>query len=158
MLPCSDGSCMVLLSNEQINKCCLAADFWAIVVMLRSMHGVMFSWGLGEVTALVNTVCSCRGCNCHSWEGTRFNHIISLSDWWARQPVAFEWCDDSILGWWSIKGTLLWWSMAIMMRGKMEWITKRIRSGCCRMKVLSVGVQSLVCWKAVEGTATLLSR
>ncbi len=158
MLPCSDGSHMVLMSDERINKCCLAADFWAIVVMLRSTHGVMSSWGLGKVTALVNMVCSCRGCNCCSWEGTHINHVISLSDRWVRQPVASEWCNDSILGWWSIKGTLLWWSIAIMMHGKMEWITKHIRSGCHRMKVVSVGVQSLVCWKAVEGTATLFSR
>ncbi len=81
---------MVLLSDEQINKCCLAADFWAIVVVLRSTRGGTFSQGLGIVTALVNTVCSCRSCNYHSWEGTRVNHVISLSDQWARQLVASE--------------------------------------------------------------------
>ncbi len=106
-----------------------------IVVLLRGTRGVMFSWGQGEVTDLVNTVCSCRSCNYCSWEGTRINHVISLNDRWARQLVASEWCDNSILGWWSIKGALPWWNMAIMMHSEMGWITKRVRSDCHRVKV-----------------------
>ncbi len=34
--------------------------------------------GLGTVTALVNVVCSCCGCNYHSWKGICVNCIISL--------------------------------------------------------------------------------
>ncbi len=90
MLLCLDENYIVLLSNKWITKCCLAADFWVIVVMLRSTRGAMFSRGLGIVTALVNTVCSCRSCNYHSWESTHVNHIISLGDRWARQLVASE--------------------------------------------------------------------
>ncbi len=71
---------MVLLSDERIIRCCLAADFRAIVVVLRSTCGGTFSRGLGKVTALVNMVCSCCSCNCRSWEGTHVNHVISLSD------------------------------------------------------------------------------
>ncbi len=144
---------MVLLGDEQIIRCCLAADFWAIVILLRSMHGATFSWGLGIVTALVNTVC-----RCHSWEGTRINHVISLSDQWECQLVASEWCYDSVLGWWSINGALLWWNMVIMMCNKMGWITKCMKSGCCRMKVVLLCVQSLVYWKSVEGMVALNSR
>ena len=129
-----------------------------IVVVLRSMHGATFSWGLGEVTALVNMVCSCHSCNYRSWEGTRVNHVISLSDRWAHQLVASEWCDNSVFGWWSINGALPWWNMAIMMRSKMGWITKHIRSDCRRVKVVLPCVELLVYWKAVEGTATLISR
>ncbi len=81
---------MVLLSNEGIIKCCLTVDYWVIVIVLRSMHRAMFSRGLGIVTALVNTVCSCCSCNCHSWKGTHVNHIISLSDQWACQLGASE--------------------------------------------------------------------
>ncbi len=81
---------MVLLSDEQITKCCLAVDFWAIVIMLKSTHGSTFSRELGTVTALVNMVCSCHSCNYHSWEGTHVNHVISLSDQWACQLVASE--------------------------------------------------------------------
>ncbi len=153
-----DVNHVVSLSNERIVRCCLAVDYWVIVVVLRSTHGATFSWGLGIVTALVNTACSCRSCNYRSWEGTRVNHVISLSDQWARQLGASEWCVNSVLGWLSIEGALPWWSMAIMMHGKMGWITKCVRSGCRRMKVVSVGVQSLVCWKAIEGMATLISR
>ncbi len=65
-----------LLSDARIVRCCLAADYWAIVVVLRSTRGVTFSWGLGEVTALVNTVCICHSCYCRSWEGTRIDHVI----------------------------------------------------------------------------------
>ncbi len=71
---------------------------------------------------------------------------------------ASEWCVNSVLGWLSIEGALPWWSTAIRMRGKMGWITKRVRGGCHRIKVVSVCVQSLVCWKAVEGTVALISR
>ncbi len=39
---------------------------------------------------LGNMVCSCCSCNYRSWEGTRVNHIISLSDRWACQLVASE--------------------------------------------------------------------
>ncbi len=148
---------MVLLSDARIVGCCLAADFWTIAVVLKSAYGSTFSWGLGSVTALVNTVCSCRSCNYHSWEGTRVNHVISLSDWWARQLVASEWCDGPVLGWWSINGALPWWNMAIMMRSEMGWITKRARSDCRRVKVVLPCVELLVYWKAVEGTATLVS-
>ncbi len=81
---------MVLLSNEWITKCCLAADFWVIVIVLRSTCRATFSQGLGIVTALVNTVCSCRSCNYHSWESTRVNHVILLSDQWVHQLVASE--------------------------------------------------------------------
>ncbi len=126
--------------------------------MLRSTCGGTFSGGLGIVTALVNTVCSCRSCNYRSWEGTCVNHIISLSDQWVCQLVASEWCDNSIFGWWSINGALLWWNMAIMMHSKMGWITKHIRSDCHRVKVVLPCVDLLVYWKAVEGTATLISR
>ncbi len=34
---------MVLLSDKQIIKCCLAVDYWVIVIMLGSMHRAMFS-------------------------------------------------------------------------------------------------------------------
>ncbi len=149
---------MVLLSDEQITECCLAVDLWAIVVMLRSMHEAMFSWGLGIVTALVNTVCNCCSCNYHSWEGTHVNYIISLSDQWMRQLVASEWCNDSILGWLSIKGALPWWDMAIIMYSKMKWITKCMKSGCHRMKVILPCVELLVYWKATKGIAILISR
>ncbi len=118
----------------------------------------MFSRGLGIVTALVNTVCSCHGCNYRSWEGTHVNHIISLSDWWSCQLVASEWCDDSVLGWLSIKGTLPWWNTAIMMCNEMEWITKCMKSSCCRVKVVLPCVELLVYWEAIEGTAMLISR
>ncbi len=40
----------------------------------------------------------------------------------------------------------------------MGWITKHMKSGCHRMKVVSMCVQSFVCWKAVEGTVALISR
>ncbi len=83
---------------------------------------------------------------------------FSLSDQWARQLGASEWCVNSVLGWLLIEGALPWGSMAIRMRGKMGWITKHVRSGCRRIKVVSVRVQSLVCWKAVEGTVALISR
>ncbi len=69
---------MVLLSDERIIKCCLAAEFWAIVVVLKSTHGSTFSRGLGVVTALVNTVCSCRSCNYRGSKGTRVNHVIFI--------------------------------------------------------------------------------
>ncbi len=122
------------------------------------MHGGMFSQGLGIVTALVNTVCSCHSCNYCSWEGTCVNHVISLSDWWAHQLVASEWCDNSILGWWSINDALLWWNTAIMMQNKMRWITKCVNSDCHRVKVVLSCVELLVYWKAIEGMATLISR
>ncbi len=77
MLLCLDENHMVLLSNKQINKCCLAADFWVIAVVLRSTCGAMFSQDFGIVTALVNMVCSFHNCNYCSWEGTHVNHIIS---------------------------------------------------------------------------------
>ncbi len=126
--------------------------------MLRSTCGGTFSQGLGIVTALVNTVCSCHSCNYHSWEGTRINHVISLSDQWACQLVASEWCDNSVLGWWSINGALLWWNMAIMMHSKMGWITKRVRSDCHRVKVVLPGVKLLIYWKTIEGMTMLISR
>ncbi len=148
---------MVLLSDARIVGCCLAADFWTIAVVLKSAYGSTFSWGLGSVTALVNTVCSCRSCNYRSWEGTRVNHVISLSDQWARQLVASEWCDDPVLGWWLINGALPWWNTAIMMRSEMGWVTTRARSDCRRVKVVLPGVELLVYWKAVEGMATLIS-
>ncbi len=103
-------------------------------------------------------VCSCHSCNYRSWEGTHINHVISLSDQWARQLVASEWCDNSILGWWSIHGALPWWNTAIMMLSEMGWIIKCIRSDCHRVKVVLPCVELLVYWKAIEGTATLISR
>ncbi len=81
---------MVLLSNEWITTCCLAVDFWVIVIVLRSTHGAMFSQGLDIITALVNTVCSCHSCNYRSWESTCVNHVILLSDQWVHQLVASE--------------------------------------------------------------------
>ncbi len=120
------------LSDARIVRCCLAADYWVIVVVLRNMHGVMFSWSLGEVTALINMVCSCR-----SWEGTRVNHVISLNDWWAHQPDASEWCSNPVLGWLSIKGALLWWDMVIVMRGELGRITECMRSGCHGFRTIS---------------------
>ncbi len=158
MLLCLDGNCMVLLSNKWIIKCCLAVDFWAIVVMLRSMCRAMFSQGLGIVTALVNTVCSCCSCNYRSCKGTHISHVISLSDRLVRQLVASEWCDNSVLGWWLIKGTLPLWNTAMMMRNEMGWIAKHVRSDCHRVKVVLPCVELLVYWKAVEGMAMLISR
>ncbi len=40
----------------------------------------------------------------------------------------------------------------------MGWITKHVRSDCHRVKVVLPCVELLVYWKAVEGTATLISR
>ncbi len=118
----------------------------------------MFSRGLGIVTALVNTACSCHSCNYRSWEGNCINHIILLNDRWVRQLVASEWCDISVLGWWLINGALPWWNTTIMMRSKMGWIAKHIRSDCHRVKVVLLCVELLVYWKAIEGTAMLISR
>ncbi len=47
--------------------------------------------------------------------------------------------------------------MVIMMRSEMGWITKCIRSDCRRVKVVLPCVELLVYWKAIEGTATLIS-
>ncbi len=126
--------------------------------MLRSTRGAMFSQGLGIVTALVNTACSCHSCNYHSWEGTCINHIILLNDRWVRQLVASEWCNISILGWWLINGALPWWNTTIMMCSKMGWIAKHVRSYCHRVKVVLLCVELLVYWKAIEGMAMLISR
>ncbi len=54
---------MVLLSDKLIIRCCLAMDYWVIVIVLRSMCGTTLSGGLDIVIALVNTVCSCHSCN-----------------------------------------------------------------------------------------------
>ncbi len=124
-----DMNRVVLLSEEQIIRCCLAADYWAAVAVLRCMRGATIIRSLGTVTVLVNTVYSCRSCNYRSWEGTRVNHIISLNDWWAHQPDASEWCSNPVLGWLSIKGALLWWDMVIVMRGKLGRITECVKSG-----------------------------
>ncbi len=40
----------------------------------------------------------------------------------------------------------------------MGWVAKRIRSDCHRVKVVLPCVELLVYWKAIEGTATLISR
>ncbi len=44
-----------------------------------------------------------------------------------------------------------------MMHSEMGWITKHVRSDCHRGKVVLPCVELLVYWKAVEGTATLIS-
>ncbi len=75
-----DANHVVLLSEERIIRCCLAADYLAAVAVLRCMRGATIIRSLGTVTALVNMVYSCRSCNYRSWEGTRVNHIISLND------------------------------------------------------------------------------
>ncbi len=61
------------LSNAQIVRCCLAADY-----LSDSHHTEEYVWGNiflrpWQVTALVNTVCSCC-----SWEGTHINHVIFI--------------------------------------------------------------------------------
>ncbi len=138
MLPCIDKNHMVLLSDEWITQCCLAADYWAIVVVLRSMCGATFSWGLGKVTALVNTVCSCCSCNYRSWEGTRVNHVIFI-----------KWSRDTSIGCFRVmwhfhirmivdQSALPWWNTAIMMHNEVGWIVKHM--------------------KAIEGMVTLISR
>ncbi len=48
--------------------------------------------------------------------------------------------------------------MAIMMHSKMGWIAKHMKSGCCRMKVVSLCVQSLVYCKAIEEIVMLISK
>ncbi len=128
MLPCIDVNCVVLLSEKQIMRCCLAADYWAAVAVLRCMHGAMIIWSLGTVTALVNVVYSCCSCNYCSWEGNCVSHVISLNDWWAHQPDASEWCSNPILGWLSIKGALPWWDTVIEMQGELGRITECVRS------------------------------
>ncbi len=142
---------VVLLSEEQIIRCCLAADYWAAVAVLRCMHGAMIIRSLGTVTALVNTVYSCRSCNYRSWEGTRVNHVISLNDWRAHQPDASEWCSSPVLGWLSIKGALPWWDMVIEMRGELGRITECVRGGCYGFRTVSE------CLCPILGKAVVLS-
>ncbi len=132
-----DANHVVLLSEEQIIRCRFAADYWAAVAVLRCMHGATIIRSLGTVTALVNTVYSCRSCNYCSWEGTRVNDIISLNDWWAHQPDASEWCSNPVLGWLSIKGALPWWDTVIVMRGELGRITECVRSGCYGFRTVS---------------------
>ncbi len=69
---------MVLLSDKWIIRCCLAMDYWVIVIILRSMCETTLSGGLGIVIALVNTVCSCHSYNYHNWKGTCVNHVIFI--------------------------------------------------------------------------------
>ncbi len=113
ILPCMDVNHMVLLSDEWIMRCCVAVDYWATVAVLRCTLVAMVIWGLGTVTALVNAVCSCCGCNYRSRKDIHVNHIISLNDWWVRQLGASEWCSNPILGLSSIKGALPWWDTVI---------------------------------------------
>ena len=132
-----DANRVGLLSDERIIRCCLAADYWAAVAVLRCMRGAMIIRSLGTVTALVNMVCSCHSCNYRSWEGTHVNHVISLNDWWAHQPDASEWCSNPILGWLSIKDVLPWWDMVIVMQGKLGRITECMWSGCHSFRIVS---------------------
>lgn len=46
--------------------------------------------GLCLLEALVDMVCICCSYNYRNWKGACANHIISLSDRWARQLVASE--------------------------------------------------------------------
>ncbi len=147
-----DANHVVLLSEERIIRCCLAVDYWAAVAVLRCMHGAMIIRSLGTVTALVNMVYSCRGCNYRSWEGTRINHAISLNDWWAHQPDASEWCSNPVLGWLSIKGALLWWDTVIEMRGKLGRITECVRGGCYGSRIVSECL-----WLILRKSVVLLS-
>ena len=147
-----------LLSDARIVRCCLAADYWAIVVVLRSTRGVTFSWGLGEVTALVNTVCSGHSCYCRSWEGTHVDHVIFIK--WSMSTST--WC-FWVMRQFRIGVIVDRRCLAVMRYGNYDaWQDgmdiKRVRSGCRRMKVVLVCVQSLVCWKSVEGTVVLISR
>ncbi len=137
MLPCIDENYVVLLSDEWIIRCCLAVDYWAAVAMLRCMPGAMIIRSLGTVTALVNAVYSCRGCNYRSWKGTCINHIISLNDWWVHQLGASEWCSNPVLGWLSIKGALPWWDMVIVMWGELGRITECVKSECHGFRTVS---------------------
>ncbi len=143
-----DANCVVLLSKERIIRCCVAADYWAAVAVLRCMHGATIIRSFGTVTALVNMVYSCRSCNCHSWEGTHVNHVISLNDWWAHQPDASEWCRNPVLGWLSIKGALPWWDMVIVMQGELGRITECVRSGCHGFRTVSECLWPIL-WKSV---------
>ncbi len=118
------------------HRCCLAAEYWAAVAMLRYTLGSMIIRGLGTVTALVNTACSCSGCNYRSWKGIHVNHIIPLNDWWACQLGASECCGNSVLRWLSINGALLWWGMVIIMHSKLKRIMKHWKS----MKVMVLGL------------------
>ena len=114
------------------------------------------SWRSNSLSKTRSVVAVCS--KYRGWMSGRGNHVISLSDWLARYCADGKWCGNSVLGWFAIEGALPWWSTAIMMHSQIGWITKHVRSGCHRMKVVSVGVQSWVCWKAVEGMATLISR
>ena len=114
------------------------------------------SWRSNSLSKTRSIVAVCS--KYHGWMSGRGNHVISLSDWLARHCADGKRCSNAVLRWFTIEGALPWWSTAIRMRGKMGWITKCIRSGCHRMKVVSMCVQSLVCWKAVEGTVALISR
>ncbi len=62
MLQCMDKNHIVLLSNEQIIKCCLAVDYWMKVIVLRSTCRLRFSGGLGIVTAFIFLVSSILSC------------------------------------------------------------------------------------------------
>ncbi len=112
-----------LLSDEWIIRCCLVADYWAAVAMLRCTLGSMIIRGLGTVTALVNTVCSCCGCDYRSWKSIHVNHIISLNDWWAHQLGASEYSSNFVVAWLSIR-----WGTVIVMHGELGRITEHWRS------------------------------
>ncbi len=129
-------------------RCCLATDYWATVAVLRCTLVATIIWDLGTVTALVNMVCSCHGCNYCSWKGTHVNHIISLNNWWAHQLGASEWCSNSVLGWLSIKGALPWWDMVIVMWGELGRITECMRSGCHSFRIVSECLWHIL-WKSM---------
>ena len=113
------------------------------------------SWRSNSLSKTRSVVAVCS--KYHGWMSGRGNHVISLSDWLARHCADGKRCGNSVLRWFTIEGALPWWNAAIVMCNEMGWITKRVRSGCCSMKVVWACVQSLVYWKSIGWTGAAIS-